>query len=1051
MFKMKRIFLATIFLTFSLQSFAKEGLILKFQNQKDKSSVAALIQKHKGKIEAEGEKFILIKSELMNPDSKSLLTSELLRLRKANIITDVVEDEKVYPKSLVQLDSVSCNTQASDNLKQEIDKLSKVTSKLSESCSLSLKCQESSVSWAPMAMGADFAEEIVTSEISKSKNPNVKSKTAVIDTGFDQKNQVSGLSTPIDVQPANSAIKELQYDDGGHGTPVASMISGKHTGVTKNVDLSLFKLTSDRDGSSSTARIAEAVEKACKQNNDVVNLSWGSESEERVEIDTKSQLWYEVARKQGCLIVQSAGNSGVRKKTGTRNSDLEDPHLTVEALDQFQEYAKFSTVGMVSAPGHRVFSLLSTHHKYGENTKTSMCTIDQNQHGKISGTSFSAPALAGVASQVVTILKARGIIPKDPALKIKLVKSILFAAQGYPEKRNGINAYSAALIARKVAGNKLDSSVEELKQIAQEESNKFCNQPIVKCDDKIQCSDKKSCVQDLRKRSFLCPASGDQLEALVTGLNDLKEKEMVMGLFSQIPEKELAENPKYKEIYSTDVFESILKESGSGESQYLLQKPVFKKNPKWKSWVNDYFEKSPQITDKVRLLQDEDVSHLPGWEKLVAENVSKAPASVEVIDIMEREDVRKIVDVNEVAKKVFASKNANLKIHFLTSKTNQKNPNWDRWVEDFLSDSKNSEFVIEFLTDRSILENDKWYDLVMKSWSAGYLLKNDRAALITNVNVQKKAQWPELIDKLFRENGPRLSFTLRDENVKKFPKWEEYVGKLMASEPDDYLLTDSKVKELPQWNSWAEKYVADPKNNLTVFFTDPDVQKHAQYSRWVEQKVNSTKDSFSMLSLLKNESIQTQPAWEKKIKEIFDASGESYVKARLLADSSIQKHAAWDGLLKKYLEGDKSDYKTTLLMEKKVLDKPEWGEWAAKILADTDESISINEVLKDEGVQKKPQWKALAQSYLQRKELEKDQSSFLTSANVMRKKEWSELSVGFIKNAENEADIVNFLKNDYVLESKDWKKLANAYLEKATDEHYKNMFLSSKGIAEKLK
>ena len=1045
-------FLAALFLALSTQSFAKEDIVLKFKNQKDKSSVAALIQKNKEEIKAQGEKFILIKHELMNPESKSPLTAELLRLKKANIITDVLEDKPVYPQSQIQLDGVSCSNPPVETLNQELDKLTKVTSKLNESCTLSIKCKDSSVSWAPMAMGADFAEEIVNSEIAKSKNPNVKSKTAVIDTGFDQKHQTTGLSSSIKVEAANSSISGLEHDDGGHGTPVASMISGKHTGVTKNVDLTMFKLTNERKESSTDSRIAEAIEKACKQNNDVVNVSWGSTLEEQSEVNSKAQLWYEVAKRQGCLVIQSAGNSGVRKKSGTRDNDLEDPHLTVEALDIFQEFAKFSTVGMVSAPGQKVFSLLSEESKYSESTNKTMCAIDQNQHGKISGTSFSAPAVAGVASQIVATLRAKGMIPKDPVQKVKLIKSILYAAQGYPEKRNGINAYAAVLIASKVSENLFDSSIEELKQIAKDESRKRCNQPLEKCEDQLQCSDKKSCVQNLRKRSFLCPVSGDELEALVVGLDSLKEKEMVMGLLSQIPEKELMTNTKYKDIYSTDFFESMFKDSSAEDIQYLLKKPVFKKNPNWKKWVKNFVDESLDPVARVSLFQDEDVSRMPEWESWVKTTIPKTKLSKELIDLLEKPEALKLVDLNDIAKKVFESKEKELKIYFLSSQSAQNHPDWQNWMEKFMAEANDGSAVADLLSDRDILKNEKWRSLLSKAWSSNYLRSFDKGTLVVNKDVQKRADWPELVDMLFREKGEflRQSYVLRDEAVKKLPKWERYLEKVVAENPDDYLLIDPKVKKHPEWNSWVEKYIADPKNSSTVFLADEAIASNTQYPRWVELKLNSAKDNFDLINLLKNKKIQNQPIWEKKIKEVFERPGDSFSKMSLLETESIQKTALWDELLKKYMDSD-SEYKESLLQEKKVLEKAEWGKWASQTVKDSKEPLSIKELLKNELVHNKPEWKGLVHVFMQVKEAEDHQADFLTSVNIMRRKEWGEFALDFVKNAENEQAIVGFLRNEYVLATKDWKKLANAYLEKASDDYYKNLLLSSDNIAEKFK
>ena len=87
------------------------------------------------------------------------------------------------------------------------------------------------------------------------------------------------------------------------------------------------------------------------------------------------------------------------------------------------------------------------------------------------------------------------------------------------------------------------------------------------------------------------------------------------------------------------------------------------------SRVQTFFNDSPEIEDKIaakiNLLTDESVSLLPEWKEWVAINVPKASFSVELIDLLEKPEVQKLVNINEIAKNILESQDAESKIYFL--------------------------------------------------------------------------------------------------------------------------------------------------------------------------------------------------------------------------------------------------------------------------------------------------------------------------------------------------------------------------------------------------
>ncbi|MBX9847373.1 MAG: S8 family serine peptidase [Xanthobacteraceae bacterium] len=216
----------------------------------------------------------------------------------------------------------------------------------------------------------------------------------------------------------NGDVRDLH----GHGTFVAGVIAARPhngigiAGVNPWARIMPLKVV-DVDGSTRSSRIAEAVAYAVKHGARVINVSLGGKGVTRLE-----QAAFDLARKRGVLVVTAAGNLGV--DTAQFGPAGAFGALTVASTDTADARAGFSNWGAavsVAAPGVDVLSLRAR--------RTDMLLVEQKNYSpgtafvgddkryyRASGTSFSAPLAAGLASL---------LIARDPALTDRQVMSII--------------------------------------------------------------------------------------------------------------------------------------------------------------------------------------------------------------------------------------------------------------------------------------------------------------------------------------------------------------------------------------------------------------------------------------------------------------------------------------------------------------------------------------------------------------------------------------------------------------------------------------------------
>ncbi|GAA2469881.1 type VII secretion-associated serine protease mycosin [Streptomyces mauvecolor] len=228
-------------------------------------------------------------------------------------------------------------------------------------------------------------------------------KVAVIDTGVDIKNpQLKGA---VDASKGKNLLqKDLKDTSGqplprgaengttdtvGHGTKVAGIIAARPAKGTGFVglapDATIIPVEqNDADGHGTAQTLADAIRYAIGVGADVINIS--QDTANAVEPAATLKQAIDTALAQNIVVVASAGNDGLGGNVKQTYPASYPGVLAVAASDRNNERAAFSQSGEfvgVAAPGVDMVS-----------------TVPGGGHCADSGTSFSAPYVAGVAALI---------------------------------------------------------------------------------------------------------------------------------------------------------------------------------------------------------------------------------------------------------------------------------------------------------------------------------------------------------------------------------------------------------------------------------------------------------------------------------------------------------------------------------------------------------------------------------------------------------------------------------------------------------------------------
>ncbi|MBW2562232.1 MAG: S8 family serine peptidase [Deltaproteobacteria bacterium] len=204
-------------------------------------------------------------------------------------------------------------------------------------------------------------------------------------------------------------------DDNGHGTFVSGIIAANTNngigiaGINPGAQIMVLKVV-NRDGRCESLNIFRALRYAANHGAKIINISLGAEGMSRLE-----QLGVNYAHYRGAVVVVAAGNqasditkhspAGLRKVFSVSATKMEG---------KLKQGSNFGPTVALAAPGENIFSLTSKDGKH-DGMITPIATTEYHQ---LSGTSFAAPFVAGVASLMLA---------KTPELTNFEIEEILLA------------------------------------------------------------------------------------------------------------------------------------------------------------------------------------------------------------------------------------------------------------------------------------------------------------------------------------------------------------------------------------------------------------------------------------------------------------------------------------------------------------------------------------------------------------------------------------------------------------------------------------------------
>ncbi len=204
---------------------------------------------------------------------------------------------------------------------------------------------------------------------------------AILDSGIDSTHpDLAGLLVPgWNFYDNNSNLADVS----GHGTAVAGIAAALSNnglgvaGVTWNCRIMPLRIT-DLSGNGLSSSIANALTWAADHGSRVANVSYGNVSKITTIINAAQYF-----QSKGGVVTAAAGNSA------TFDSTADSPYFVlVSATDQNDVLCSWSNTGNnvdLSAPGQNLVT-----------------TVNGGGYGFASGTSFSAPTVAGVAALVLS-------------------------------------------------------------------------------------------------------------------------------------------------------------------------------------------------------------------------------------------------------------------------------------------------------------------------------------------------------------------------------------------------------------------------------------------------------------------------------------------------------------------------------------------------------------------------------------------------------------------------------------------------------------------------
>ena len=278
-----------------------------------------------------------------------------------------------------------------------------------------------------------FYEQVGVGEAWNTTTGDQNITVAIIDDSFDVKHpEFAGkIQSPWNVVAYNENL-DTYNGTRIHGTHVAGTAVGNKdngygiSGVAPKCSLMPIQI-GDAQGRMTTSSILDGIFYALKNKAEVINLSLGmgpnssnlSQSQQKYYANNtyleEAAMWdevYEIAAKEGAVIVQAAGNSNVLAQLDPmkRSGNL----IVVGAVDRDRNPTAFTNYGeavTLYAPGSGIYS-----------------SVPNNSFEKLDGPSMASPIVAGAVALLKSI---------DPLLTAAQIKELLLrtstpSASGHP-------------------------------------------------------------------------------------------------------------------------------------------------------------------------------------------------------------------------------------------------------------------------------------------------------------------------------------------------------------------------------------------------------------------------------------------------------------------------------------------------------------------------------------------------------------------------------------------------------------------------------------------
>ena len=225
-------------------------------------------------------------------------------------------------------------------------------------------------------------------------------------------------------------------DDVGHGTAVASMACGKNLGIASNVKLLNCKV----GGANYSAKLVDlglaidAIVARASANPDVtrvVNISWGIARSSWLDNKVESLL------NMGITVICAAGNDGISVED-ISPAGMDDV-ITVGSIDKYDIPSGFNNISPSDAGLTTGHGLSLDLFAPGELVTVADCT-NANAYVLASGTSFSAPLVAGIAAELASLQTS--MVPysdlKNQVLLSTTKDAILFEDERFSANQNSL-------------------------------------------------------------------------------------------------------------------------------------------------------------------------------------------------------------------------------------------------------------------------------------------------------------------------------------------------------------------------------------------------------------------------------------------------------------------------------------------------------------------------------------------------------------------------------------------------------------------------------------